>query len=49
MNIEDFYNHLVNLSVNAPTTELALAALDLQSAIDNLNHDEYDDLLELIG
>lgn len=49
MNIEDFYNQLANLSINAPTFEICELALKLQVAIDKLNHNEYDDLLELFG
>ncbi len=48
MTIIEFYNQLTTLTIEAPTHELALAALQLQVAIDNLNFDQYDNLLEII-
>lgn len=47
MTIENFYNQLIDLTINAPTIEIAEIALNLQTAIDNLNHEQYDDLYEL--
>lgn len=49
MTISEFYNQLQTLTVEAPTHEIALAALELQAAIDELNTSQYEYLLELIG
>ena len=48
MTITQFYETLKTLTIEAPTHEIAELALSLQTAIDNLTRDEFDDLQEII-